>query len=95
VQGRKVYFVPLYVNKWDAVDYVAKKEGIDEVYAAGDSLLDVCLVAQATFGLIPRHGEAAVDFGHLGLTQKEGILAGEEIIEKMIMMYSERTLDAR
>ena len=37
VQGRKVYFIPLFINKWDAVNYVAKKEGKNSVYTAGDS----------------------------------------------------------
>ena len=46
--------------------------------------LDVCLIEQAKFGLIPRHGEAAATFGHLGLTQKTGILASEEIIETIL-----------
>ncbi|KAA0948521.1 haloacid dehalogenase [Sporosarcina sp. ANT_H38] len=84
VQGRKVYFIPSFINKWDAVDYVSKKEGKKTVYTAGDSNLDVCLIQQAEFGLIPRHGEAAVNFGHLGLTQKTGILASEEIIETIL-----------
>ena len=84
VQGRKVYFIPTFINKWDAVNYVAKKEGKQTVYTAGDSNLDVCLIEQAEFGLIPRHGEAAAKFGHLGLTQKTGILASEEIIEAIL-----------
>jgi hydroxymethylpyrimidine pyrophosphatase-like HAD family hydrolase len=84
IQGRKVYFVPSFINKWDAVNYVAKTEGKKTVYTAGDSNLDVCLIEQAKFGLIPRHGEAAANFGHLGLTQKTGILASEEIIETIL-----------
>ena len=42
------------------------------------------MIEQAEFGLIPRHGEAAAKFGHLGLTQKTGILASEEIIEAIL-----------
>lgn len=84
VQGRKVYFIPSFINKWDAVNYVAEIEGKKTIYTAGDSNLDVCLIEQAKFGLIPRHGEAAVNFGHLGLTQKTGILASEEIIETIL-----------
>ena len=84
VQGRKVYFIPSFINKWDAVNYVAENEGKKTVFTAGDSNLDVCLIEQAKFGLIPRHGEAAVNFGHLGLTQKSGVLASEEIIETIL-----------
>lgn len=84
LQGRKVYFIPLFINKWDAVHYVAEREGKQTVYSAGDSFLDVCMIKQAKIGFIPRHGEAATDFGHLGLTQKTGILASEEIIETIL-----------
>lgn len=86
VQGRKVYFIPSFINKWDAVNYVAEKEGKKTIFTAGDSNLDVCLIEHAKFGLIPRHGEAAANFGHLGLTQKTGVLAAEEIIEKILSM---------
>ncbi|CAM3236200.1 HAD family hydrolase [Filibacter tadaridae] len=84
-QGRKVYFIPSFINKWDAVHYLSEKEGKKTVYTAGDSNLDLCLIEQATFGIIPRHGEAAVENSHLGLTQKEGILAAEEILETVLL----------
>ncbi|WP_301107563.1 HAD family hydrolase [Sporosarcina sp.] len=84
LQGRKVYFIPSFINKWDATRYVADKEGKSRVYTAGDSNLDVCLIEQADFGIIPRHGEAAVDFSHLELTKKTGVLASEEIIETIL-----------
>lgn len=84
LQGRKVYFIPSFINKWDATQYVADKEGKKRVYTAGDSYLDVCLIEQADFGIIPRHGEAAVEFGHLGLTEKTGVLASEEIIKTIL-----------
>lgn len=84
LQGRKVYFIPAYINKWDAVKYVADKEGKKEIYTAGDSYLDVCLIENADFGIIPRHGEAATDFSHLDLTEKMGILASEEIIQTIL-----------
>ena len=84
LQGRKVYFIPSYINKWDAVQYVADKEGGKKIYTAGDSYLDVCLIENADFGIIPRHGEAAANFSHLHLTEKTGILASEEIITTVL-----------
>lgn len=95
LQGRKVYFIPSFINKWDAVHYVAEKVGRKTVFTAGDSNLDVCLIEQAKFGLIPRHGEAAVNFGHLGLTQQTGIFAAEEIIETILAMRLETTASIR
>ncbi|WP_438313445.1 HAD hydrolase family protein [Sporosarcina sp. FA9] len=84
IQGRRVYFIPSFINKWDAVQYIAKKEDKKTVFAAGDSLLDVDLVEKSTFGLIPRHGSAAAKYAHLGLTQKKGVSAAEEIIEMIL-----------
>ncbi|MEK4027612.1 HAD family hydrolase [Pseudobacillus sp. FSL P4-0506] len=81
LQGRKVYFVPSFVNKWDAVQYLSEKEGKKQVFTAGDSYLDLCLIEKSGCGLIPRHGEAAAKHGHLGLTKASGILAAEEILE--------------
>lgn len=87
LQGRKVYFIPSFINKWDATSYVAEKTGKNRVYTAGDSYLDVCLIEQSYYGLIPRHGEAAARYGHLGLTQKTGILASEEILEAILAKH--------
>ncbi|MFD1929841.1 hypothetical protein ACFSFY_17530 [Sporosarcina siberiensis] len=84
IQGRRVYFIPSFINKWDAVQYIAEKEDKKTVFAAGDSLLDVDMVEKSTFGLIPRHGSAAAKHAHLGLTQEKGVLAAEEIIEKVL-----------
>lgn len=95
VQGRKVYFIPSFINKWEAVNYVAEKEGIKTIFSAGDSNLDVCLVRQSDFGLIPRHGEAATKYGHLGLTRETGILAAEEIIETILSKQLKSTFAHR
>ncbi|OCA88751.1 HAD family hydrolase [Pseudobacillus wudalianchiensis] len=84
LQGRKVYFIPSFINKWDAVQYLSEKEGKDIVFTAGDSYLDICLIEKSGCGLIPRHGEAAAKHGHLGLTKASGILAAEEIIEAVL-----------
>lgn len=81
IQGRRVYFIPSFINKWDAVQYIAQKKDEKIVFAAGDSQLDVEMVEKSTFGLIPRHGSVAEKYAHLGLTQKKGVLAAEEIIE--------------
>lgn len=85
LQGRKVYFIPRFVNKWDAVQYLSEKEGKKPVFTAGDSYLDLCLIEKSGCGLIPRHGEAAAKHGHLGLTKASGILAAEEILETVLL----------
>lgn len=87
LQGRKIYLTPSCVNKWDAVAYLKTLIGEDKVVAAGDSLLDVCLVKNADYGVCPAHGEIYQSFNQgkaLGFqpnfTSQSSILASEEIL---------------
>lgn len=88
LQGRKLYLVPAVINKWDAVLYMRDllKEKI--VVAAGDSLLDLCMLEQADYAIAPCHGEIWDLYCAGGLpdlaiqfTNKAGILAAKEILD--------------
>lgn len=57
LQGRKLYLVPRVVNKWSALQRVARMAGDHRVVAAGDSLLDLPLVQGADYAISPAHGE--------------------------------------
>ena len=86
VQGRKLYCVPQPVTKNSAVAEVARRTGASRVIAAGDSLLDGPMLAEADVAFRPSHGELAdVDFrrDHLHVTDARGILAGEEISRRI------------
>lgn len=90
VQGRKLYLVPLNVNKKAAIQYIKEKEGLSRVVAAGDSLLDLDMLKAADLALAPAHGELYSLYlqGISGLekirfTQKSGIEAAEEILESV------------
>ncbi|WP_104175662.1 HAD family hydrolase [Arthrobacter sp. Y81] len=86
VQGRKLYCVPHAVTKNSAVAEVARRTGASRVIAAGDSLLDGPMLAEADVAFRPSHGElAAIDFRrhHLRVTDARGILAGEEISRRI------------
>ncbi|AZB41354.1 haloacid dehalogenase [Bacillus sp. FJAT-42376] len=88
MQGRKLYFVPKPVSKWAAIEYIKKTEGINTVAAAGDSLLDLCLLENADFAYAPRHGELQEQGqdsqGKIVRTEQEGISASEEILQKVL-----------
>ena len=86
VQGRKLYCVPQPVTKNSAVAEVARRTGATRVIAAGDSLLDGPMLAEADIAFRPSHGELAdIDFrrDHLRVTDARGILAGEEISRRI------------
>lgn len=89
LHGRKLYLIPCCVNKWDAVEYVKNKIGIDSVAASGDSMMDLCMLQNADYSISPSHGEInqklkKKDF--IKFTEKTGILAGEEIISKVRLL---------
>lgn len=87
VQGRKLYCVPAPVTKSDALAEVARRTGAGTVLAAGDSLLDADMLAAADIAFRPLHGELH-DAGYLApnlsLTSVRGVLAGEEILRRIL-----------
>ncbi|SDJ53671.1 hypothetical protein SAMN05444157_3855 [Frankineae bacterium MT45] len=83
LQGRKLYWVPDALTKSAAVAEVARRQGSDLVLAAGDSLLDIDLLAGADRGIRPAHGELAEQgwsAPHVAVTPSRGVAAGEEIV---------------
>jgi hydroxymethylpyrimidine pyrophosphatase-like HAD family hydrolase len=83
LQGRKVYLVPRELTKSRAVAEVARRAGTDTTLAAGDSLLDIDLLAAADRGVRPGHGEIH-DSGwaapHVRALRSAGFAAGEDIL---------------
>jgi len=86
-QGRKVYIMPTCINKSTALQFVAERIAANTVIAAGDSMLDFDMVLNADHGFIPSHGEAIHKGGqlpsHVSITNQAGVLAGEEILNKV------------
>ncbi|MGG3940823.1 HAD family hydrolase [Peribacillus psychrosaccharolyticus] len=89
LQGRKLYFVPMPVNKWDAVAHIKEKMGKTFVAAAGDSLLDLCMLEVADLPIAPLHGE--LNDAALGKTilrtENRGLLAAEDILKQVLAAY--------
>ena len=86
VQGRKLYCVPQPVNKSSAVAEVRRRLGEPTVLAAGDSLLDARMLEEADIAFRPAHGELhEAEFAreNLTVTDTAGILAGEELLERV------------
>ncbi|MFY4775275.1 HAD family hydrolase [Metabacillus sp. RGM 3146] len=90
LQGRKLYFVPRPVNKWNALLHVCERLNSEKVITAGDSLLDLCMLEGAHHAFCPLHGELGTGEvplqGHIMKTEKNGILASEEILESVLKL---------
>ena len=91
VQGRKLYLVPINVNKKAAIQYIKQNENVKSVLAAGDSLLDLEMLKAASLAIAPAHGEIFSQYAqkmmnpeHIRFTQKSGIEAAEEILECVV-----------
>lgn len=57
--GRKLYFFPHRVDKGTAVRYLARRLGIDELAAAGDSCIDYPMLEAGSLALVPDQAAAA------------------------------------
>ncbi|MFZ5642851.1 MAG: hypothetical protein ACOY46_04575 [Bacillota bacterium] len=87
IQGRKLYLVPRVINKWSAIKRVVEMTGAEGVFGAGDSLLDLSLIKGADCAIAPAHGELYDQYSNSGdwlFTRTSGIIAGEEILDKVI-----------
>lgn len=90
LQGRKLYFVPKPVNKWDAVAFLKEKLGETFVAASGDSMLDLCMLEVADYAIAPAHGELASEkLDRVVRTKANGIHAAEEILQLVLSVNKE------
>jgi len=86
VHGKKLYFLPKCVNKRDAVKYIAEKEEIKKIVAAGDSFLDLDILDITKEFFSPLHGDIfkfhneEQEKRKIRFTKGHGILASEEIV---------------
>lgn len=88
LQGRKLYIVPQVVNKGAAVAYIRDFLQEKLVVAAGDSLLDLCMLEQADYAIAPAHGElwdrysrGTLPIKDIKFTKQAGILATNDILD--------------
>jgi hypothetical protein len=92
LQGRKLYVVPGPLTKSAAVREVVRRVGSTVTLAAGDSLLDIDLLAVADRGIRPGHGEIH-DSGwsspRVTALTSSGIRAGDDILRWFGRLASE------
>lgn len=91
LHGRKLYFIPRAVNKWNAVQYIKNMLPGHIIAASGDSVMDLELLEMADYKIMPAHGEAydALKNRENGIkTSSTGFKASCEILDAI-----ERLLD--
>lgn len=97
LQGRKLYFIPKCLNKAVPLEFLKEKINMNELIAAGDSLLDLPMLELADYAIAPFHGElkeslALAESRGKGIqyTTRRGIKASEEIL-KLVLKKIEET----
>jgi hydroxymethylpyrimidine pyrophosphatase-like HAD family hydrolase len=91
--GRKLYFIPSFMTKWEAVSHIMQLENEDCLIAAGDSILDAPMLVHSKHGFIPLHGDLSDHtktelFKHKSLhfTKSTGIDSSDELLESILQL---------
>lgn len=89
-QGRKIYCLPLGLDKSIALKYLIDTYRIKDFITAGDSIFDESFTALGDSILLPSHAS----FHHMNACrmEKDGIYSGEELIEKLYQLEFGRKL---
>lgn len=85
--GRRLYLLPDGLSKLAAAEFVSESYGADWWAAAGDSSLDVGLLARASYGVTPAGSSIACDPDRpsgIQITGLGGPHAAEEVCEKIL-----------
>ena len=83
VNGKKMYMLPRFINKWDAVNYIKENYYTSPIISAGDSQFDKEMVIKADYGIVPRRAyiEDEINKNKVFVTKHEGIRATVNILE--------------
>ena len=86
LQGKKLYFIPISISKGRAVTFLKEREGISQVFGAGDSILDLDFLNHCDFPFVPRNSELTKRRNltkKFIITEQTNILSGEEILKSI------------
>lgn len=93
--NRKIYIIPKFINKWSPLKYIMGIEKEDKIITAGDSYLDLPMLNNSLYGMIPSHAELnstyrenIVNDKSIYYTKEQGILASDDFLEKVFELIS-------
>lgn len=78
ISSNKAYIIPDFIRKERAVAYLIEKLKTDVTISAGDSIMDVGMLALTDYAIAPKHKTFEDDF--MQITMNKGLAAGEEIL---------------
>ncbi|HEY9061688.1 MAG TPA: HAD family hydrolase [Pseudobacteroides sp.] len=84
LHGRKLYFMPKQLNKWNAIEYIKNMLPPQHVMASGDSYMDFELLSMADYAILPSHGEICNKLNpgeKCIITNSKGLQASIEILQ--------------
>ena len=85
-----IYLIPKPVSKEAGAAEVKGREAGERTFAAGDSILDLKMMEEATHAIRPAHGELyELGLGaDIKVTTKSGVRAGEQILEYVKLLLT-------
>ena len=92
LHGRKLYILPVQLNKAIAVAHLQNYVDYDVHVAAGDSLMDYDMLVQADIGYSPRHGEIfdkQKNDSNVIWLKEQGATSTEELLSRLLEMTTE------
>lgn len=87
IQRKKVYIIPKFISKQNALEFLVHLKDCKYVISSGDSALDEGMINFSNFAIIPKHG--TVNFANISgsnyiVTEAEGIECAKEITAKVL-----------
>jgi hydroxymethylpyrimidine pyrophosphatase-like HAD family hydrolase len=93
LHGRKLYILPIQLNKAFAVAHLQNYVEYDMHVAAGDSLMDYEMLTQAAIGYSPTHGELFEMQGNdskVTWLKEQGAASTEELLSHLLEMTTKK-----
>ncbi|MBD8047525.1 hypothetical protein [Clostridium faecium] len=91
IHGRKLYIIPLCINKYAPLKHIMDIENDYDLYSSGDSEFDFPMLLNSTVGMIPRHSSMKTELldnhKNIYITENIGIKASEEILKKVLTIH--------
>lgn len=93
--NKKIYIIPTFINKWSPLQYIMNIENDNELISAGDSYLDLPMLKNSIYGMVPFHGELQKLYReqlaiqkNIYFTREQGILSSDEFLESILKFVS-------